>query len=250
MNSFKSKLKVLLLQIRETVHVRKEEHETFARYSGLRPDQIDLLNLFTHHKLQFDDAVNYDAVFIGGASKASVLESDVYPFVLDAQNFLLQCIDHNMPVFASCFGFQLAVRALGGDIIRDESGYEMGSIIINRVEDMKDDPIFKDIPGNFHAISVHQERAMTEPDNCQLLAYTDNCCHAFRVNGKPFWAFQFHPEVDKKTLIQRLTVYKKKYTSDDNQLNNVIKSAKETPVSNSLPEKFIQYVVDQKSLKN
>ena len=75
------------------------------------------------------------------------------------------------------------------------------------------------------------------------LAFTDCCCHAFRVTGKPFWAFQFHPEVDRKRLVERLTVFKEQYTEGDDHLDEVLSSACETPESNALPRKFVERVL-------
>ena len=39
-------LKILLLQIRDDANVRKEELESFAKYSELDVAQIDVLNVF------------------------------------------------------------------------------------------------------------------------------------------------------------------------------------------------------------
>lgn len=236
-------LKTLLLQIRETPHVCNEELRSFSKYTGLNSAQISVFNVFKNPDFSPDIVNGYDGVFVGGASKASVLEPENYPFILNAQKLLLYCIEEDIPVFASCFGFQLAVIALGGEIIRDISDYEMGTIEISRSEEIHDDPIFSSVPRHFLAVSVHRERTLVPPENCHLLAYTDLCCHAFRVKNKPFWAFQFHPEVDRDILIQRLTVYKSKYTENDLHLNEVINSAQETPVSNSLAKYFIQNVV-------
>ena len=75
------------------------------------------------------------------------------------------------------------------------------------------------------------------------LAYTDACCHAFRVTQSPFWAFQFHPEVDRATLVERLTVFKETYTDGDDHLQRVLDAAHETPESNRLVTKFVDRVL-------
>ena len=45
-NKTRDQLKILLLQIRDDQKVRKEEHESFAKYSELKLNQIDILNVF------------------------------------------------------------------------------------------------------------------------------------------------------------------------------------------------------------
>ena len=176
-------------------------------------------------------------------SEASVLEPDNYPFVENCIALLRHCIDCNLPVFASCFGFQLAVLALGGTVFRDEADYEMGTLPISLAEQATTDPVYMDIHDGFPAVSVHKERTTELPEGCELLAYTDACIHSFRVTDTPFWAFQFHPEVDRATLTERLTIFKAHYTDGDDHLDEVLASAVETPESNRLVRNFVERVL-------
>ena len=73
--------------------------------------------------------------------------------------------------------------------------------------------------------------------------YTDICCHSFKVENARFWAFQFHPEVDLQILIQRLTIYRQRYTRDAKHLDQVLSTAKETPESHALLRNFIDRVL-------
>jgi len=231
------------MQIRDQERVREEEYESFLAYSGLEQNQLDILNVFDIPDFGPEVLEGYDALFVGGASEASVLEPGKYPFVMPGIGLLQHCVAANIPVFASCFGFQLAVLALGGEIVRDKEDYEMGSPPIKLTDAAARDLIFHDTPNNFPAISVHQERAPELPENCELLAYTDACPHAFKVADKPFWAFQFHPEVDRETLVERLTIYKEKYTDDDGHLDKVLAETQETPESNRLVRKFVERIL-------
>jgi len=237
--------RVLLMQIRDQARVREEELQSFLAYSGLAAEQIDVLNVFDTQEFGPEVLTGYDALFVGGASEASVLEPDIYPFVPSCIALLQHCLEKDIPVFASCFGFQLAVIALGGEIVRDQSGYEMGTPPIYLTDAAKNDPVFAGTNDGFHAISVHMERAPALPDCCELLAYTEACPHSFRVKGKRFWAFQFHPEVDRETLVERLTIYKAKYTDDDGHLDAVLENTVDTPESNALVGKFVERVLLQ-----
>jgi GMP synthase (glutamine-hydrolysing) len=239
----RSELRILLLQIRDEPRVRREEHASFAGQAKLAPEQIDVLNAFDTPRFPADAADDYDALFVGGASEASVLEPETYEFVPYGCALLRHARDSGQPVFASCFGFQLAVIAFGGRIIRDARDFEMGTLPIRLAEEAASDPILRDTPDGFLAVSVHRERSLEAPEGCLTLAYTEACCHIFRVPGKPFWAFQFHPEVDRATLIERLTVFKEKYTDDDHHLKQVLDGASETPESNRLVTKFVDRVL-------
>jgi len=238
-----TKLRVLLLSIRDDETTREEEHCSFALYSGLAQEQIDVLNVFATPDFAPEVVLGYDALFIGGASEASVLEPETYTFVAASQQLIKFCIARSIPVFASCFGFQLAVLALNGEITRDKSDFEMGTLPIYLTRASKSDPLFHDTPDGFLAVSVHQEKALALPQGCDLIARTSECVHVFRVRDKPFWAFQFHPEVDKATLVSRLTIFKERYTEDETHLTEVLAGARETPESNILVRKFVDRVL-------
>ena len=236
-------LRVLLLQVREEPRVRREEHESFSRYSGLDLKQIEILNAFDTPDFLPTVIVGYDALFVGGGSEATVLEIDRYPFVEPAINLLRFCIEKEIPVFASCFGFQLGVIALGGEILRADHDFEMGTLSIHLASAAITDPLFFDVPERFQAVAVHKESALEPPPGCTLLAYTETCCHSFRVNDKPFWGFQFHPEVDRQRLVERLKIYQAEYTDGAEQLNKVLSTAVETPESNALVRKFVDRIL-------
>lgn len=242
MNKLKTP-RVLLLQIRQDPKVREEEYRSFCLYSGLGSEQLAIHNVFDQAEFNHSILQGFDALMIGGASEASVLEPHNYPFVPNAIALIQHCINVGLPVFASCFGYQLAALALGGTIIRDARDFEMGSIPIQLTEAAKNDVLFRDVPDGFFAVAVHRERSVDCPPGAVALAYTDNCNHAFKVIDKPFWAFQFHPEVDRATLIERLTIFKDHYTDGDQHLQQVLDAAVETPHSNDLIRHFVDRVL-------
>ena len=76
-------IKILLLQIRNDKKVRREELESFAKYSQLEINQFDVLNVFDTPHFKSDVLNGYDALYVGGASEANVLEPKKYEFVND-----------------------------------------------------------------------------------------------------------------------------------------------------------------------
>lgn len=243
----RSKLRILYLQIRNDQVTRIEELQEFARHSQLNETQFTLLNVFDQPVFSPAYADTFDAVFVGGSSDASVLKPDQYPFVQPAKQLLKHCVDQTIPVFASCFGFQLGVEALGGQVIHDSQNMEMGIYPMQLTSAAQEDPLFSDTPEQFLVVSGHKERAFKLPPHTQLLAFTERCpYHAFKVMDKPFYGFQFHPEVDHHDLAARITRYQDRYLVTDGALQAILDNLHPTPESNRLILKFVDRILLQK----
>lgn len=240
----RSQLKILLMQIRDDQITRTEELAEFVRYSRLQPEQFTVLDVFATPEFAPSCLDGYDALFVGGSSDASVTQPDRYPFVESAKRLLVFCLQAEIPVFASCFGFQAAVEALGGKVIVDKDKMEMGTYPLWLTEAAVTDPLFHDIPNGFWAVSGHKERAITMPEGAILLAFSDLCpYHAFKMVGKPFYGFQFHPEVNPPDLAARIKRYQDRYLSNESLLDNILSNLQDTAIANQLIEKFVDRIL-------
>ncbi len=247
MTTDRANLRILYLQIRNDPVTRVEELQEFARHSQLNEKQFTILNVFDEPIFSSDCADAYDAVFVGGSSDASVLKPDQYPFIHPAKKLLKHCAEQSIPVFASCFGFQLGVEALGGIVIHDPQRMEMGIYPMQLTPAASEDQLFADIPDPFLVVSGHKERAIKLPPHTQLLAFTERCpYHAFKVMDKPFYGFQFHPEVDHHDLAARITRYQDRYLESDGALQSILDNLHPTPESNQLIQKFVDRILLQK----
>lgn len=237
-------LRILLLQARQDLPTQQEELGEFSRYSGLRPEQFTILNGFDQAEFSPTVIQGHHALFIGGSSDASVLKPDLYPFVPPAQALILDCLEQRIPVFASCFGFQLAVEALGGRVILDREHMEMGTYPIYLTPNAAADPLCQTLPLEFLAISGHQERALSLPPQAIHLAYSQLCpYHGFTLPGQPFYAFQFHPEVDRTDLIARISRYCDRYFENPDAWQELVHSTQETPIANQLIGAFVDRIL-------
>ncbi len=245
MGKQRSQLKILLLQIRDDEVTCLEELDEFVRFSRLESQQFQVLNTFATPDFQPTCIEGYDALFVGGSSDASVTQPDLYPFVENTKQLLLHCLQQSIPVFASCFGFQAVVEALGGRVIVDKPNMEMGTYPLHLTELAASDALFHDIPTGFWAVSGHKERAVSLPEGAVLLAYSDRCpYHALRMEGKPFYAFQFHPEVDTPDLIARITRYQNRYLDGADHLSEIVQGLQhDTAIANQLIEKFVDRIL-------
>ncbi len=240
----RSQLKILLLQIREDAVTCQEELDEFVRYSRLEATQFAVLNAFQSPHFEGSCMDGYDALFVGGSSDASVTQPERYPFVEATKRLLIHCLNETIPVFASCFGFQAAVEALGGTVVVDAANMEMGTYPLQLTPAAATDCLFHDVPDGFWAVSGHKERAISLPERAVLLAYSARCpYHAFRIVDQPFYGFQFHPEVDPTDLVARITRYQQRYLDNDDALSQIIQNLQETPIANQLIAKFVDRIL-------
>jgi GMP synthase (glutamine-hydrolysing) len=240
----RSQLNILLLQIREDDITRLEEFDQFARHSHLEPQQFTILNVFDTPDFEPTCMEGYDALFVGGSSDASVIQPDLYPFVAPSKLLMTHCLEQSIPVFASCFGFQVAVEALGGSVIVDKTNMEIGTYPMSLTEAASDDVLFHDVANGFWAVCGHKERALSMPQGAILLASSELCpYHAFKIVGRPFYGFQFHPELDAKDLAARITRYHSRYLDDGEMLPDILKNLQETTIANQLIKKFVDRIL-------
>jgi len=189
-----SKLQFTLLQARNSGDpVREEERAAFADRLGVEVSAIHSIDILTED-LHFDRLENSDALLIGGAGEHSVCSPQ--PGVKRLITFLGETTERSFPTFASCFGFQALVLALGGEVINDEPHAEVGSTWLERLEAAEGNPIFGELPMRFVAQQGHKDRAKTLPSQATCFAKSDLAPYqAIQIQGKPVYATQFHPEL-------------------------------------------------------
>jgi GMP synthase (glutamine-hydrolysing) len=200
------KLQFTLLQARNPSDpVREEEREAFAERLGIDVGDIHSVDILTED-LHFDLLQNRDALLIGGAGEYSVCKP--VPGVSRMIDFLGEVAERGFPTFASCFGFQSLVTALGGEVINDEEGAEVGSFYVELLEAGQDDPLFGGLPARFVAQQGHKDRASRLPSQAICLAKSERApFQAIRIGDKPVYATQFHPELTSVTNRQRFERY-------------------------------------------
>ena len=244
MTKQRSQLRLLLLQIRDDAITCEEELNEFVRYSHLEATQFTVLNVFKTPAFDATCIEGYDPLLVGGSSDASVTQPEQYPFVECMKRLLKHCLHESIPVFASCFGFQAAIESLGGQVIVDVASMEMGTYPLQLTEAALTDEWFCDVPNGFWAVLGHKERAVSLPEGVVLLASSALCPYqAFRVAGKPFYAFQFHPEIDPPDLRVRLTRYQSRYFDSTATLTTMLQDLQETPIANQLVKKFVDRIL-------
>ena len=106
------------------------------------------------------------------------------------------------PLLGVCYGAQLLAKQNGGNVTASKIR-EYGRAKLKSVEE---NLLFKDIPLGSQVWMSHGDTIQTIPSNFKIIASTDTVnVAAFKIDGEPTYAIQFHPEVthsiDGKTLL-------------------------------------------------
>jgi GMP synthase (glutamine-hydrolysing) len=154
-------------------------------------------------------------VLMGGSGDYSVLDPD--PWIACMVAYVRdEVVPSGVPTFASCFGLQILTLALGGKMVRDPENREVGSVDLVATSAAASDPLFSAIPKRFVGQAGHTDRAESVPPGATLLASSDRCpVNAYRVDDRPVWATQFHPELERQDVRTRYLAYLAKYPPRD-----------------------------------
>jgi GMP synthase (glutamine-hydrolysing) len=148
------------------------------------------------------------------------------------------------PSFASCWGFQAMARALGGRCVHDLPNAEVGTIEIHLSAAGRDDPLFSTLPSRFAAQAGHEDHVTELPRDAVLLASSPRVREqAFCFAGKPIYCTQFHPELDRTAMIERVLAYPE-YVARIARVpfEEFIESCRDSPEANALLLRFVDLV--------
>ena len=188
------------------------ERSCFARTSGLPAERIAC-----HDLLQgppgWAVVRNHDVLSVGGSGDFYVSKRDLPHF--DAfLDLLREVVATGHPMFASCFGYQSLVAALGGEVVHEPENSEVGTYELTLTPEGREDPLLGQLPARFWAQMGHKDRANTHGGGLPNLASSERSpLQALRIPNQPIWATQFHPELDRQANQDRFEHYLRGYSA-------------------------------------
>ena len=221
--------------------MRSHEVTCFADKLGCPKENILVHDLISGRppKLLLDTV---DAVLVGGSGDYSVAEGG--DWLPEAMQHFRDLYDLSKPTFASCWGFQAFAKALGGDVVTDLNRAEVGTHTFELTDAGRADPVFGPLGSPFKAQIGHQDIVDRLPDQAVLLcssATVEN--EAFGFPDAPIYGTQFHPELELKDLILRLTAYPEYVRNITGlSLEDFIQTCHETPDASKLLRRFVTHV--------
>ena len=232
------------------LHARNEhdpmiahERACFIARSGLDSRQFISVNLPERMPTpsQLADA---DAVMMGGSGDYSVVTKG-YGWYEPMLALMSDIASGQTPCFASCFGFQVLVQAMHGEVAKAAECAELGTFQMTLSEQGQADELFGSLPPTFLAQLGHNDSATELGAGLVDLARSARCAHqAVRVAGHPVWATQFHPELTDQDNITRYVRYLEAYRDPSMSMEQAKAHAHElhrpSPESNGLIRTFLE----------
>jgi GMP synthase (glutamine-hydrolysing) len=246
------KLRYLLLQTRNPGDpMAAQEVRCFARVLGSDAQHIEAFDLINGAPSR-DKLQSVDMVLLGGSghhSAASSLPPDSIqnpsrprPWLGRAFDSLREIHAMSKPTFASCWGFQAMARAMGGECVNDLANAELGTVQLTLTAEGRRDPVFGQLPSTFTGQAGHEDHVVKLPPEAVLLASTDRVREqAFCFRDRPIYCTQFHPELDRTAVLERVVAYPEYVTRIVRvPFDSFLASVQETPEANSLLRRFVE----------
>ena len=228
----------------------EQEINCFVTQCGVEPEQLTTVNA-VYEQPKVEKLPPFDILMVGGSGDHYVSMSEDYQFFPFISEFLLDVIDKDIPLYASCWGFQSLSKILGGTVIHDPDNTEVGTYLLTKTRAAEQDPLFSWFPSKFYAQMGHKDRVSQLPAYLQNLASSElSPNQAFRIPNKPVYASQFHPELNLETNRERFLFYIDKYhlNQNDPEAEMVLSRFKNSRHVSLLMPKYIKWVFPQAEL--
>ncbi len=240
-------MKILLLHARDPDDpILDHEFECFVARSGEPEASFAQINLTTTSPLGPELLEGASCVMVGGSGAYSLVKggADWFEPMLE---LMREIVARKIPMFASCFGFQALVVALGGELRAERDRAELGTYALTLTDEGRADPLFSELPATFDVQLGHNDSVMSLPDGLVHLASTERCLYqAVRVPGAPIYATQFHPELTDQDNIKRYLRYLEHYILPGESVAQAEERAysmhRPSVAANSMIERFLSLI--------
>jgi GMP synthase (glutamine-hydrolysing) len=168
-------------------------------------------------------------------SPASVTSRE--PWILEAERALRAFVASGSPTLGICFGHQLLAQALGGDVVKNPRGREIGTVTLDVLEA---DPLFEGAPRRFSVNTSHMDSAGRLPEGARVVARSELDPHGAVRFGERAWGVQFHPEFDGEIVRGYIDARREQIASEGTDPDALL--AEDAPESAELLRRFARIV--------
>jgi len=141
---------------------------------------------------------NYQGIIITGAHSSL---TQFYAFYSGMERVVERLLAQRIFTLGICFGHQLIHKIMGGVIITNPLGTEMGVVTINLTMQGFVDPVFHDLGGSKIQVYASHSDVVSQPaPDFIRLAWNDLVEYQATRYDNFIYTTQFHPEYNKKIM--------------------------------------------------
>ncbi|MDX1644433.1 MAG: type 1 glutamine amidotransferase [Thermoanaerobaculia bacterium] len=231
---------ILLLQVRRDA--RALEHERACYLSACRDlGEFSFRNLPDEPAVRWADVRGFEVLMVGGSGECSATEE--YPFSAPLGDVVRRWITEGRPFFGSCWGHQFLAVALGGRVVTDRYTSEVGTFAVELEAAGRRDPLLAQFPRRFQAQMGHHDYVSELAPGTDSLARSDRCPNQIvKVVGKPAYSTQFHSELGRRQLLERLRLYQDDYLPEGRSMEEMEAAIRPSPAVRPLLRRFLEMV--------
>ncbi|WP_223786627.1 glutamine amidotransferase [Marinicella meishanensis] len=233
----------LIIQTGDPVPSAQRAFGPFSRMfcDAMQLDQAQVINVHRHEPLpaMAEAAEQLTGVIITG-SAAMVTDQD--DWLRKTQAWLQASLAHHIPTLGVCFGHQLLVDLLGGQVAYNPHGRNLGLSRFSMSAAAADDPLLGPIAplGAIDTLASHLQVATRLPQSATLLGH---CAldehHAFHAE-QVIWGLQFHPEWNPTITQHYIETRSPELRQEDHSPKAMIEALRPCPEATALLRRFRQ----------
>jgi GMP synthase (glutamine-hydrolysing) len=223
----------------ELARRRGDYEDWIAAGMGVGPERVQIAHVYQ------DAPLPEPGGFAGVvATGSSAMVSHREPWSERAAAWLAGAALAGTPVLGICYGHQLLAHGLGGRVVRNPRGREIGTIEVRLSGAARGDALFGELPETIRMQSTHVEAVLELPAGARRLASSDaDPNQAFAV-GERAWGVQFHPEFDADVVRSYLTARRELLLGEGFDPEALERAASDSPHGAALLRRFAALLRD------
>lgn len=144
------------------------------------------------------DLADHDALLVLGGEMGAT--DDHVPWIVPTKELIARAAADGVPTLGICLGHQLCTVALGGAVVRNPRGQQMGVLDVGWAEDASADPLLGAVADAALAVHWNSDVVTEVPEGARVLARAPGGeVQAVRL-APSVWGVQPHPEVDEEVV--------------------------------------------------